>query len=137
MQKRTLAILLYLFDITICVILGLYEHVLVVLTYPLFAVISITCGFFATRITIGSRSDLQKYFHPDATNEHIVMPLVFLVLIAVPLIIWIFSPEFGLLLLSIWIEINLPLFLIFTSFLLGTILSLPKELESIDNFPEG
>jgi len=137
MQKRTLAISLYLFDITICVILSLYEHVLVALTYLLFAVIGITCGFFTNKIVIGSRSDLQKCFHPDTTNEHIVMPLVFLVLIVFPLIIWIFSPEFGLSLLPIWVEINLPLFLLFISFPLGTILSLPKELYSIDNFPEG
>ena len=65
------------------------------------------------------------------------MPLVFLILILFPLIVWLISPEFGLFFFSTGPETTVPLFLIFSSFPLGTILSLPKELESIDNFPEG
>lgn len=132
-----MGILLYLLDIIICIVIGLYNHLIIALFYVLLAGISILCGYFVNRISVRSRPDLQRYFHPDATREHIVMPLVFLILILFPLIIWFLSPEFGLLLVSIWADVNVPLFLIFSSFPLGTIFSLPKELLSIKKASEG
>lgn len=131
-----MAILLYLLDIIICIIIELYVNLSMTLFYVLLAGVSILCGFFIMRITVGSRPGILRYFHPDATREHIVTPLVFLILILFPLIVWLISPEFGPFFFSMASEINIPIFLIFSSFPLGTILSLPKELASDEKGPE-
>jgi hypothetical protein len=136
LHRRAMTIILYLLDIVICVIIGLYVHLIVALFYAVFAGISVLLGFFISRFTIGSRPDLQRYFHPDTTREHIIMSPVLLILILFPQIVRLFSPEFGLLLFLVW-EHSMILFLIFSSFPLGVILLLPKEFVPIYNASEG
>lgn len=135
LQRRTIAIPLYLLNIIICIIISMNMQVIVVLFNVLFAGIVFLFGVFLTKSTIRSRPDMKNFFNPETSYEHIIMPPALLVFIFMPRIISFFMPVIGSTLISLESS-NAGLFLILNSFPLGTIVSFPKDEVPVDKVLE-
>ena len=100
MKKGVVPVLLFLTVIIISIIMGLQEHFLAGLMWAGIAGIAGLAGFFMTNWSIRRNPGIHRSFNLS-DKRHIILPFFYLVMILSGNIVWIFSPELGVFMISI------------------------------------
>jgi len=119
MRKRIFSVLLYFIIIIISVTLGFQEHLLLGFMWAGFAGLSCLAGFLMTKWAIKRNPRMHNSFNSDS-KEHIIMPILYLVILFSGNFIWLFSHEIGDFMISIN-SIYLAFIVPFSSIALGEI----------------
>jgi hypothetical protein len=119
MKKGIVSVSLYLTVIIISIFMGFQEHAIIGLMWAGFAGLSFIVGLFMTNWAIKRNPELHQSLDPNS-KEHIIMPILYLIILFSGNIVWLFWPEIGAFMISsnsIYFAITVP----FSSLALGEI----------------
>ena len=100
MKKGVFSIFSYLLVISISIIVSSSGEIIIGIFFVLVAGIMISIGFFGIRSTLKDKSDVLDILSNPNNTIHLIIPIVFLILVFLPRIIWFIWPTIGLFLIE-------------------------------------